>query len=264
MVRWMFAQRLAGHSVARIARALNEAGVPCPSAADPARNPHRDLARVDAAARSPRSWQNPRYTGGRCGTGSAPTLELADPGNYPRAQAGPAVEPARGLGHLEPARAPGAGQRGRLHRRPGRERRARPGPAGQSGAAAVPAGRAAGLRRVRAADGIGLVQRQARVPVPARPYQRDGTGPGPAEEHLRPRGQAPAAPARPAPASHHPRYAGPAPNPRRCRCQACCEPGRGARRTCASMGSPSPGTRPPRRCKRAPPADAKPVTVKAS
>src|SRR5450432_3109003 len=41
VVRWIFAQRLAGHSVARIARALNEAGVPCPSAADPQRNPHR-------------------------------------------------------------------------------------------------------------------------------------------------------------------------------------------------------------------------------
>ena len=32
---------MAVHSVARIARALNEAGVPCPSAADPQRNPHR-------------------------------------------------------------------------------------------------------------------------------------------------------------------------------------------------------------------------------
>jgi site-specific DNA recombinase len=35
VVRWMFAQRLAGHSAARITRALNDAGVPCPSAADP-------------------------------------------------------------------------------------------------------------------------------------------------------------------------------------------------------------------------------------
>jgi len=34
VVRWIFAQRLAGHSMARIARALNEAGNPCPSAAD--------------------------------------------------------------------------------------------------------------------------------------------------------------------------------------------------------------------------------------
>ncbi|MCW2931883.1 MAG: recombinase family protein [Actinomycetia bacterium] len=32
VVRWIFAQRLAGHSRARIARALNEAGIPCPSA----------------------------------------------------------------------------------------------------------------------------------------------------------------------------------------------------------------------------------------
>jgi DNA invertase Pin-like site-specific DNA recombinase len=41
IAQWTFAQRLAGHSVARIARALNEAGVPCPSAVDPGRNPHR-------------------------------------------------------------------------------------------------------------------------------------------------------------------------------------------------------------------------------
>jgi site-specific DNA recombinase len=40
-VAWIFAQRLAGHSRTRIARALNDTGVPCPSAADPARNPHR-------------------------------------------------------------------------------------------------------------------------------------------------------------------------------------------------------------------------------
>ncbi|MFI0717227.1 hypothetical protein ACH4SK_43080 [Streptomyces inhibens] len=34
-------QRLAGHTIARITRALADAGIPCPSAADPARNPHR-------------------------------------------------------------------------------------------------------------------------------------------------------------------------------------------------------------------------------
>ena len=62
VVRWMFAQRLAGHSAARITRALNDAGVPCPSAADPARNPHRTGAgwtlRTVAAILA-----NPRYTG---------------------------------------------------------------------------------------------------------------------------------------------------------------------------------------------------------
>jgi site-specific DNA recombinase len=37
----MFAARLAGHGLARITRALNDAAIPCPSAADPQRNPHR-------------------------------------------------------------------------------------------------------------------------------------------------------------------------------------------------------------------------------
>ena len=62
VVTWMFAQRLAGHSAARITRALNDAGVPCPSAADPARNPHRTGAgwtlRTVAAILA-----NPRYKG---------------------------------------------------------------------------------------------------------------------------------------------------------------------------------------------------------
>jgi site-specific DNA recombinase len=62
VVRWMFAQRLAGHSAARITRALNDAGVPCPSAADPGRNPHRTgtawTLRAVAAILA-----NPRYTG---------------------------------------------------------------------------------------------------------------------------------------------------------------------------------------------------------
>src|ERR1700684_2403734 len=40
VVSWMFSQRLAGHSATRITRALNDAGVPCPSAAEPARHPH--------------------------------------------------------------------------------------------------------------------------------------------------------------------------------------------------------------------------------
>src|SRR5450755_2371762 len=62
VVQWIFAQRLTGHSVARIARALNDAGVPCPSAADPGRNPHRTgtawtLGTVTTIL------GNPRYTG---------------------------------------------------------------------------------------------------------------------------------------------------------------------------------------------------------
>ena len=73
VVRWMFAQRLAGHSAARITRALNDAGIPCPSAADPQRNPHRTGDGVDAAHGARRSWPTRATPGGRCGTGSAPT-----------------------------------------------------------------------------------------------------------------------------------------------------------------------------------------------
>jgi DNA invertase Pin-like site-specific DNA recombinase len=78
VVRWMFAQRLAGHSVARIARALNEAGIPCPSAADPGRNPHRSGAawtlRTVATILS-----NPRYTGRQVWNRQRTDRELADP-----------------------------------------------------------------------------------------------------------------------------------------------------------------------------------------
>jgi hypothetical protein len=78
VVRWMFAQRLAGHSVARITRALNDAGIPCPSAADPERNPHRTGA-AWAPGTVTSILGNPRYTGARCGTGSAPAPSWPTP-----------------------------------------------------------------------------------------------------------------------------------------------------------------------------------------
>ena len=61
-VRWMFAQRLSGRSVASIARELNERGVLCPSEADPDRNVHRrggswSLRTIETIL------GNPRYTG---------------------------------------------------------------------------------------------------------------------------------------------------------------------------------------------------------
>lgn len=61
-VRWMFAQRLAGRSVAGIARELNERGVPCPSAADPGRNRHRSGAGWNLRSVAV-ILANPRYTG---------------------------------------------------------------------------------------------------------------------------------------------------------------------------------------------------------
>jgi site-specific DNA recombinase len=58
----MFAQRLAGHSVAGIARALNDSGITCPSGVDPGRNRHRKAdgwtLRTVAVILA-----NPRYTG---------------------------------------------------------------------------------------------------------------------------------------------------------------------------------------------------------
>ena len=80
VVRWMFAQRLAGHSVARITRALNDAGIPCPSAADPGRNPHRTGAawtlRTVAAILA-----NPRYTGRQVWNRQRTDFDLIDPAN---------------------------------------------------------------------------------------------------------------------------------------------------------------------------------------
>lgn len=61
-VRWIFAQRLAGRSVAGIARELNDRGVPCPSRVDRRRNRHRTgeawTLRTVACILA-----NPRYTG---------------------------------------------------------------------------------------------------------------------------------------------------------------------------------------------------------
>ena len=78
VVAWMFAQRLAGHSVARITRALNDAGIPCPSAADPKRNPHRTgmawTLRTVAAILA-----NPRYTGRQVWNRQRTDFDLADP-----------------------------------------------------------------------------------------------------------------------------------------------------------------------------------------
>ena len=80
VVAWMFAQRLAGHSAARITRALNDAGIPCPSAADPQRNPHRTgtawtLRTVVAIL------ANPRYTGRQVWNRQRTDFDLVDPAN---------------------------------------------------------------------------------------------------------------------------------------------------------------------------------------
>jgi Recombinase len=184
-VRWIFAQRLNGYSAAWITRALNDAGIPCPSAADPGRNPHRSK-RVWTLRTVTTILGNSRYTGRQVWNRQRTDRDMVDPADV-------------ALGHR-------AVQRWNL---PDgwviSDRLAHPalvseadfiavqditasrGPAPAGGgpisspraAAGVPAGRAAGLRGVRAADGIGLVERQARLPVPARPHQRHPTRPGP-------------------------------------------------------------------------------------
>ncbi|MEV0057642.1 recombinase family protein [Saccharopolyspora shandongensis] len=61
-VRWMFAERARGRSVASLVRELNERGVPCPASADRARNPHRAGERWIARTVG-MILENPRYTG---------------------------------------------------------------------------------------------------------------------------------------------------------------------------------------------------------
>ena len=80
IVVWMFTQRLAGHSMARITRALNDAEIPCPSAADPERNRHRS-GRVWTLATVRSILANPRYTGRQVWNRQPTAQELIDPGN---------------------------------------------------------------------------------------------------------------------------------------------------------------------------------------
>jgi Recombinase len=98
VVRWIFAQRLAGQSMARIAQALNDAGIPCPSASDPARDPSRTgAARMlwHGADRNVHLADFPR-----------PSREATTPGNgYPSARM--QTLRIRRSQSLEPVPAPG-------------------------------------------------------------------------------------------------------------------------------------------------------------
>ena len=202
VVRWMFAQRLAGHSVARITRALNDAGVPCPSAADPGRNPHR-AARRGRWARWRRSWATRGTPAVRYGTGSGPTptwpTRPTSPWGTSRCSGGTC--PTGGSSPPGPRIRRWSARPTSSPPRTSAPPAARATAAWPRRAAPVPAGRAAGLRDLRAADGVGLVQRQGRLPVPPRPHHRHHARPGPGGERLHPRGRDPAAPARAAPAA---------------------------------------------------------------
>ncbi|MGO9144532.1 MAG: recombinase family protein [Streptosporangiaceae bacterium] len=172
---WIFAQRLAGHSVARIARALNDAAVPCPSAADPDRNPHRPgtawtLGAVNSVL------ANSRYTGRQVWNRQRTDTELADPADI-----------ALGYRHVQRWSLPDGWVISTRPAHPALVSEADfiaaqavnaargPVPSNDPG---VPEGERryllAGLltcgtcgRRME----VSLVQRQARLPVPPRPYQ---------------------------------------------------------------------------------------------
>ena len=143
--------------------------------------------------RSRRSWRTLGIRGGRCGTGSRPQgcwstrpipgwgISRCSGGTCPR------------VGHLPAARRMRRWS-ARLTSSPPRTRPRRADRQGPRCAGTCWPGSA--LRPVRAAAGILLVLRQARLPVPARPLQRQPSRPGPAQEHLRARGPDPAAPGR--------------------------------------------------------------------
>ena len=79
-VRWMFAARLAGASLALITRALNGQEIPCPSAEDPEANPHRS-GREWALGTVREILSNPVYTGRMVWGRSRADYELVDPDN---------------------------------------------------------------------------------------------------------------------------------------------------------------------------------------
>jgi site-specific DNA recombinase len=183
VVRWIFAQRLAGHSVARIARALNEAGIPCPSAADPGRNPHRTGTAWTLGAVTT-ILSNPRYTGHQVWNRQRTDKDLADPADV-------------SLGHKSVQRwnLPDGWVISRRPAHPAlvseadfiavQDINAARGPSPQGDLAVLEKRRyqlagPARLRDVRAPDGIGMVERQTRVPVPSRLHHRQHARPGPA------------------------------------------------------------------------------------
>jgi hypothetical protein len=86
-VVWIFQMRRAGRTVARIVRALTDAGIPCPSAADPDAIPHR--AGMAWTVRTVQEvLANPVYTGRMVWNRQRTERVLVDPANP-------------GLGHRE-------------------------------------------------------------------------------------------------------------------------------------------------------------------
>ncbi len=79
-MKWKFTQRLAGHRIARITRALNDLGTPCPSAADPERNTH-SAGHAWPLTTVRTILANPRYTGRQVWNRQPAAHDLIDPAN---------------------------------------------------------------------------------------------------------------------------------------------------------------------------------------
>jgi hypothetical protein len=181
-VRWMFTQRIAGHSVAGIALTLNMTGVPAPSAHDPGHNPHRSGAawtvRTVAAILA-----NPRYTGRQVWNRQGTDHHETEPGKQVqptrRPESHPPLESAGAVGDLGEDHPPAAGQRTRLHPRADGQRGRR---AGRRVRASVSADWADSVREVWAAPASPLGPPPARLPMPTRPHHRQRTTPGPGAE----------------------------------------------------------------------------------
>jgi hypothetical protein len=176
-VQWMFTQRLAGRSVAGIARELTERGVPCPSEVDPQRNRHRDGAawtgRTVAVILS-----NPRYTGRQVWGRQQQAARRSGSRSHQSMSAG---EWWAGLGQARTSR---VGVRAGVHRRPACP--CRPSDPGRPGPQ-LPALRAHPVRCLRASYGLALGARPRRLSVPSRTQQLPTTGCRRAEVRLRPR-----------------------------------------------------------------------------
>ncbi|MFI6488409.1 recombinase family protein [Streptomyces sp. NPDC050564] len=67
--------------MARITRALNDTGIPCPAAADRARNPHRDGRRWEVLNTVRAVLTNPRCTGRQVWNRQRADHALVDPAN---------------------------------------------------------------------------------------------------------------------------------------------------------------------------------------
>jgi hypothetical protein len=141
-----------------------------PSASDLGRNPHRT-----GAARTLRTvaatLANPRYTGRQVLNRQRTDFDLVDPVNTSlgHRQVQRWNLPEGWVISKQPTHAALVSEADFIA---AQDTAAPRGPPGRIGGAVVPAGRAPRVRAVRAHTGVSVVQRQARLPVPPRLYQR--------------------------------------------------------------------------------------------